>query len=90
MIEPRLSGAIAADTRTWPAAGGGYPAPGASGSRIGNRCRSGTAPASGLRNAAYISPWLYLLLGSGDPAAVERLDHGVVLEVLADLGDIGH
>ena len=49
--EPRLSGATTAATRAKPPSGGRRPA-GATGSRIGNRCRSGQAPASGLRSAA--------------------------------------
>ena len=52
--------------------------PGTRGQRQQDReqVQVGDAPACGLRNAAYTSPWLYLLLGSGDPAANDALTTG--------------
>ena len=94
--EPRLSGRVTAATRAYPASGGWQPA-GASGSRIGNRCRSGPAArrarcARPARCAVRRRPrrgctgWPR----SGTRAAIGQQDDRVVLQVGAHPGQVGH
>ena len=86
--QPRLSGATTAATSANPAGGAGYPA-GATGSRIGNRCRSGQAPGQLAAQRRVDLPVVVPAAGQRPGCRVARQDDGVVLQVLPDPGQVG-